>query len=525
MPVDLNRYRKEVESGLSNESAQMDLAAERQDFYDFKGTHWARHFRRDAENTWDFQGRSKRASGFLRGCVEKLCGHMYTPGPSRRWVGQSGNAEPAQDHETPGAKLLQKVYQDNLIDSLMLRAEQLCTLNNVCAIQIDAGSATDENGDPVSDFDKKPITYRIWAREQFCVWTDPNYACTPIVVCIKDMYDTQKRYRLFSDTEVWEFRTKKQSPGFFGGQATAGGTAPYPVTPAPIPHDYGCLPFTFIHYELPLQDFEVVAVGDFLWKAEINIDDRLMRVDEAINKHINPIPIAEGTPEGWKPIVQPMRFIRLPGPEMVPTDNGFQTGEKSDMRFVQAQIDVGGAWDDLDKYLKLARETVDCDTAYSEEQVALATGIAMMLKQEPLLKRAEKRRAIFKVYEEDLAKRTLTCVGNHYGKQEYAVETNQGHLVCGWPAPRLAILTQDVMDLSIEKIQNGYSSHLMEIENLLGMDRDQALEYMEQIKIDTEEAAKLMPDAVAATAPADPEAQKQHELALIAAKQNGGSNS
>jgi len=358
MPVNLEPYRKEVEGGLSNESKQMDLAMERQDFYDYKGGHWEKYFRRDAETSWDFQGRSKRSSGFLRECIDKLTQHLYSPGPARRWVGQATNKENDAKTESEGAKFLQKVYQDNLIDSLMLECEKLSTLNNACAIQIDAGTEYDEDGEPVSNYDKKPICYRVWGREQFCVWTDPNSASTPIVVCVKDMYDTQKRYRLFSDAEVWEFRTKKQSPGVAGGMPTSGGTAPYPVTPAPIPHDYGCLPFTFIHGVLPIRDFEVVAEGDFLWKAEINIDDRLMRLDESINKHINPVAWVTGAPPNWKVLIQPQRFISLPGAEPYPGEEGMSEGTPAQIGYLEAHIDVAGAWDDLERFIKQSLEAV-----------------------------------------------------------------------------------------------------------------------------------------------------------------------
>ena len=523
MKVNLNNYRKEVESGLQNESRQMDRALEKQEFYDYRGHRWEKYFRREAETTWDFQGRSKRGSGFLRECVEKLCQHLYSPGPARRWVGQEGDAEEPSDKETEGATFLQKVYQDNLIDSLMLECEKLSTLNNVCAIQIDAGSDTDDEGNRISDFDKKPITYRVWGREQFCVWTDPDSASTVQVVCTKDMYDTQKRYRLWSDTEVWEFRSKKQAPAVAGGMPTSGGTAAYPITPAPVPHDYGTLPFTFIHYDLPIRDFEVVAPGEFLWQAEISIDDRLMRLDESINKHANPVPYAKGVPPGWKPLIQPMRFIRLPGREPMMTATGVEEGGDSEMGFLEAHIDVSGSWEDLERYIRQCLEAVGIpENAVKMQPIAATSGIALIVEQEPLIRRAEKRRSVFKNYEEDLARRTLICAGNHYGIPGYVAETNQGHITLGWPAPRLAVMTQDAFDLELAKISSGFQSHLMAVQNMYGMSRDEALEYLKQVSLDQKETEPLYPEAVATTAPTDPEQQRQHELALIEAKQGNG---
>jgi hypothetical protein len=523
MPVNLNKYAAEVQAALPNESKEMDLARERQDFYDYKGAQYEKYFRRDAETAFDFQGRSKRQSGFLRECIDKLCSHLYAPGPARRWVGQETSTEDAEPTETPGAEFLGRVWQDNQIDSIMLECEKLSTLNNVCAIQIDAGTEYDDQGNRVSNFEEKPICYRVWGREQFCVWTDPDSAAEVEVVCTKDMYDTQKRYRLWSDTEVWTFLTKKQEPGLAGGQATSGGRVAYPTTPRPVPHDYGCLPFSFIHYELPLRDFEVVASGDFLWKAEICIDDRLMRMDEAISKHLAPIAWAKGVPPAWKMHVMPGRFIQLPSREPVMTDQGVQEAGDSDIGYLEAHVDVASSWDDLERYIKQCLEAVGIpENAVKMQPIAATSGIALIVEQEPLLKRAERRRAMFKVYEDDLSKRTLICAGNHYGKPEFVAETNQGHLAASWPSPRLAVQTQDMLDLEISKVSNGLQSHLMMLQNVNGCTRDEAIELIKQITLDQDETAGLYPEAVATTAPTDPEAQRQHELAMISAKQGNG---
>ena len=486
----------------------MDLALERQAFYDYEGLRYERHFRRDAETTFDFVGRSKRIGGFLRQCVEKLCAHLYSPGPARRWS------------EDAGDEFLQTVWKDNLLNSLMLEADKLSTLNGWCGIQIDAGSTTTEDGTRLSDYTNKPITYRVWGREQLCVWTDPESASTPQVVCTKDAYDAQIRYRLWSDTEVWTFLTNKQPPAVKGGIPTSDGNSP--VLRFKEKHDYGVLPFTFIHYDLPIRCFETVSAGEFLWKAGIHIDDRLMRLDEAINKHMNPVPWAKNVPETWKPIVQPMRFIRLPGGDMVPTDNGFEVAEGAELGFLQAMIDVASAWDDLSRYIRQCLAAVGMENEFSMEQIDLASGVALMLKQEPLIKRSENRRTTFAVYEEDLAKRTLICAGNHYGKPELVSQTELGHLTAGWPRPRLAVVTTDILDVGIAEVQNGLKSHLMLIQDTYGIGRDEALALLEQMKEDDADVAKIMPEVAAVNAPQDPQeaADQEHQrnLEAIAAK-------
>jgi hypothetical protein len=391
MPTDLSLYRSEVEAGLPNEAPAMDEALERQAFFDYDGFRYERRFRRDAESSFDFAGRSHRASGFLRECIEILCEHLYSPGPARRWS------------EKAGDKLLQRVYADNLIDALMLEADQLSTLNDWCGIQIDPGAG---------DYAAKPITYRLWGREDLAVWPEAENSNIPAVVCTKDKFDEQTRYRLWSDTEVQTFLTPKLKVA-----QTSGGRVAVPDGP-PVAHGYGCLPFSFDHYKLPVRDFNTTGIGRLLWKAEVHIDDRLSRVDESIHKHINPIPVAEGMPADWKPIIEPGRFIRVPREGMTPgPSGGYERGEFARLYYLQATIDVAGAWEDLTNYINRVLEAARVPlSAARMEQQGVASGISLMVEQEPLLKRAEQRRGAKRVMESDLARKTLVVCRNHYGR-------------------------------------------------------------------------------------------------------------
>jgi len=511
--IDLNKYREEVETGLEGETEAMDRARERKDFYDYDGKKYNKYFRRDSESWEDWHERSHRQSGFLRKCIDKLCANLYQPGPSRKW------SEPSGD------EFLQGVYRQNHINALMLEADKLSTLNTVIAIQIDAGDATlgyDEEGSPLSDYAVKPITYRLWEQQNFWAWTSPDDDRVVEAVCVKDMYDTQVRYRLWSDTEVWTFLTKLQQPGLKGGRPTSGGTAAELKTRKT--HDYGCLPFTFIHYDLPVNGFHSVkAPGNFLVTAEIAIDNRLMKTDESIDKHMNPLPWVKGADENLKIIKGPLRFLRLPREQGQFTDQGYQPGDHVEIGQLEMHIDVAGCWDDLDKYDRLSMEAVGLPlSSIRMEQMGVASGIALMVEQEPLLKRAEGRRSTFKVYECDLGKRTLTCAGNHYGKPALLKAAETGDHALAWPTPQLAVMTQDLFDLELQKVQQGVSSHIMLIMKTYNVGRDEALEIAKQIKEDAEELAKLYPEMAAANAMPDPkadaEAEHERNLELTEAK-------
>lgn len=470
-PIDLGPYAREVERGLQNEKNGLDAAMERQNFFDYDGERWESKFKRDAESSFDYQGRPHRPSGFLRQCVEILCEHMYCPGPSRTWT------------DKPGRDFLDKVYADNLVDAVMAEAETLGTLNDCAAIQIDAGLGV---------YDDRPISYKLWGKEQFVAWPDPEDATKPGVVCTIDRYDLRTRFRLWNTAEVRTFLTKK-------AEDTAGGTAAEQDGP-PLPHDYGCLPFVLCHYKLPVRDMVVSSPGKLVHKAEIRIDNRLNFLDEAVTKHINPVPVAEGVPADWKPVVEPMRFIRMPLAAPRPGEKGgYEPGEFARLYFLQPQVDVAGAWADLTGYMNqvFRAARVPISAVLIEEQPGVISGIALLLLEAPLFKRARKRRGIWSVYENDLARRTLLCAGNHYGMPELVNSARKGRLVLGWPQPTIPVPTEDTLKLLQEEVGSGFKSHLMALQQWYGVSRDEALVLIEQIKTDTDELKKVFPDIAA----------------------------
>jgi hypothetical protein len=507
-PVNLKRYADEIVGGLRNEKLMMSEAKKRQAFYDYEGFQYANEFKRDAETAFNFQGRSHRGSGFLRECIDKLCAHLYSPGPVRRWS------------ESAGDDFLQEVYEDNLIDSLMLEADKLSTLNDTIAIQIDAAEG---------DFALKPITYRLWGREEIAIWTDPDCACKPIVCCTKDTYDGQTRYRLWSDREVQTFLTKQENPAVAGGLPTAGGRAPVATGP-PEPHDYGCLPFSFISYTLPVRGFErVVAPGEFLTQAEIHIDNRLSLLDESIHKHLNPIPTAEGVPSDWKPVLQPLQFIRLPANEPVMGPAGMEPATFAKLSMLEIHIDIAGAWEDLRNYTRQCLEAVGIpESQVRMESIGVASGIALIVEQEPMIRRAKNRRTTFRVYENDLAERTLRCAGNHYGVSALVAAADNGQIALSWPQPDIAVNTPDKLEMSLEEEKSGTASYLMRMQKWYDCSRNEALEIVKQIQEDMKEVAAMAPELAMTNAPVDPqaeaEAQRQHELAMAGAMPNGQAN-
>jgi hypothetical protein len=278
-----------------------------------------------------------------------------------------------------------------------------------------------------------------------------------------------------------------------------------------------------VHYELPIQQFYGVAIGEFLFKAEVSIDNRLMSLDESIGKYLNPIPVAEGVDALWKPNIEPGRWIRMP--RAAPTINAegnYEPGEFARLYYVQAEIQVTAAWEDLKDYIEQAIEAAGIPkSAVRMEQMGVASGISLIVEQEPLLKRAEGRRITYTTYEDDLGKRSLTCAGNHYGKPELLAAAEKGAIVAVWPQARLAVNTPDKLEMGMQEVQAGLKSHLQLIQDWYNVGREEALEIVKQIQEDTKELAKAFPEMAAANALPDPEKEHEQTLEQIAAKQKG----
>jgi hypothetical protein len=476
-PVNLKPFADECEAGLPNAKTDIDGAMKRQAFFDYDGFRYEADFKRDAESSFDYQGRSHRPSGFLRQCIEILTEDVYAPGPSREWQDEAGDA------------LLQQVWRDNHIDPLMSEAERLCTLNDVAAIQIDAGDG---------DYTAKPITYRLWGREQFHCWTDPDDVTRPVAVVTLDKYDMQTRYRLWNELEVITFLTKKASE-------MKGGRVAYQVG-APEPHDYGCIPFTFVPYTLQIRDFWVSSIGELLGKVEIAIDNRLSTLDESISKHMNPIPVAEGVPDAWKPIVEANRFMRMPlaAPRIGPT-GGYEPGERARIYFLDRRIDVSGAWLDCENYMNAALTAARVPlSAARMEQAGVASGISLLVEHAPLLKRARKRQGAYKIHETSLGRKTLVCAGNHYGKPELVAAAAAGDLLLGWPQASVPIQTPDQLEMVQAEIRTGFKSYFAGLQQWYGIGHDEAVQMAKSIEADNKELATVAPSLVA-TAENEPE--------------------
>ena len=455
---------KEVESGLRSHRPRLASAIENQAFYDLESDRYQP--RREAETEFDFAGRPRRQSGFVQQAVDRLCEHTYNPGPQRTVVGD-GVAD----------TLLTRVYDTCHIDCVMQHAECQATLNDVCAVQVKCTNDPD-----------KPIDLQLWGADEFTVFTDPDDPREAFAVVTIDRYNERTRYRLWFEDEVRTYLTDQYSK-----DKTAGARMAIPQGQGE-PNTYGCIPFAFLHYRAPVRQFWTPGPGTFLRKAELRINDRLSELDELIQKYSRPIGVFRNVSPTFTPEIGPGRFMRLCRGGTGYTGEGYADGGEPDASYLQAELAIEGIWLDLEKYIKQVATAVDLPyTALELDYQDASSGIALIIKASPLLTRARQRRPIYQLAEMCLARKILTCAGNHYGTAGLAEQARKLELLLSWAEPRIPIPGPDRDQSDEWEMQVGIKSRVTVCMERYGLTREQAIEHIKQVAQDEEDAKAILP--------------------------------
>jgi hypothetical protein len=453
----------EVKSGLRNERDRIAEAAENQAFFDLCGQDFVP--RREAETEFDYSGRPKRVSGFCRQAISRLCQHTYNPGPSR-----SASDAPAAD------KLLQTVYEQCHIDMVMNEAERLSTINNVACIQIVA------TGD-----EEQPIDLQLWGSDEFAVFLSPDDPRKPLAVVLIDKFDAHIRYRLWFPDLVYTFSTKKLER-----DETTGGVEAVQIGDA-TPNPYGCLPFSFVHYEAPVRRFWTPCPGTFVRSAEDSVNDRLSKIAEGLDKFFGPISLFINVSPEFNPEVGPGRFLRLMRSSNYDGD-GFEGSGDPDAKYLQAELAVEQAWHDLREFMGQISEAVDLPAnALRLDYQDAPSGISLIIKTFPLLSRARQRRPIFQFAETQLARTVCQCVGNFYRQSDLLAASKQLRMLLSWPEPNIPIPGQERDDSDSWELAQRTKSRVMVVAQRYGLNRDQALDHLKKVEEDEAAANALLP--------------------------------
>lgn len=457
--MDYRSVEQEVLGGLKNERHRLDRAKESLAVYrgDFAAY--------EQEERWQFDsdGKSTRDLPLMSQIIDNLCRYLYRQDPVRQVPGN----EQAEE-------FLNKVYKQNKLTAVWQTCDRYTHASDIFGFQV-GGTANPD----------RPVKIVAWPADSIAVWCDPDDPLVPYAVCTLDMYDNQRRYRLWTAETVKTYLTKKTGYGM-----TAGGTAP--ALAASEPNPYKVLPFAFAHYSVPTITFCGGGPGDLIADMNLHVNRRLRLLADAIRYISKPVGVLEGvSPDFTVPKnLKPGEWLKLP-PGRIDA-RGDEV--KPEAKYLTPPLDfVTKEWDDINNYMDLTLQSVGVPPAAMRlTQTSARSGFSIVAEQAPLMLYAKNRANVFKYFEEDLARVTLQVASAHLnghgiasGHLDKALEDFSLNVRYAEPKPDIS--SQDRRDQDTFLLDLGLQSRVQLAMEYFGLSRDESLEHLKQVKEDEAE--------------------------------------
>jgi hypothetical protein len=459
---------------------------------DFFGMRNLKHLEaRESETPKDFEWRPKQFSRMTRRAVRCLTNDLYSPGPTRKVEGS-----------TEADSFLQDLYEKRHINALMQRADRKATLNGTCAVQV---VATGNEDDPES----APLRLYLWGRDEFHAFAkEDDPCCIEAVVTWSVVEQEGKKFRRY---EVWTaekhrvYETKPVDVRHW--TETSGGTAAQLKTDEA--NEYGCVPFAFVHNELPVDTFGAEGIGTALREANAEVDRMLSDLAELIQMYTGPKPFIRGVPSSFRFNDKAGRFQILKSTaESRDGDSNLQP----DPFYLQPEVNIESTWFHIREFanntfqdLEVPIEAVRGDLTGGSD----LSGVALAIKWEPLKKYVEARQPAFAVYETDLAKVCLRVAGTYYQMPGLVAASEDLSLTVEWPERQVGARTVESDQLDANDLADGLQSRIGLLMQRRGYTRQQAIEHLKQLAKDRKEEEQILgpmePPPQPGQPPGDPE--------------------
>ena len=468
MPVDIRAIESEILAGFSNEKNRLKDAYDNRRFYEgcfdeyptrIEGAHYSR---------FDF----RRTSRIMSRIVDTLCGHLYKKPPARKIPG-----------DKRGTDSLASIYRRNQMAAMWLFADRMTCVGDFATWQFAGGT------DPSA-----PVKIHLRDADQTIVWTDGSDATKAGAVGIIEMANGKRVLRLWTPDEVRTYQTDQREVSLPGQQS--GGTAYRLINRALNPYrdtdGAGILPFSFVHFNFPATTFYSGGIGRFLREMNDHLNYRLDSIGDAVRYLGKPIGVASGVSPGWTPPreVKPGMFINLNADGMGLDANG--GGDIGTLSYLLSGYDPSIDWTDINFWIDRSLEDANVPPGTIRFAEAAQSGIALIIKQGPLISFAENRRTPFAEYEASAARVALQVAASHLennnrdGKpfRAAADAIEAEGLLLAWP--RLQILPpgpeRDQADQW--ELDNGITSKIQLVMSRNDYSREQALEHLRQVALD-----------------------------------------
>ena len=481
--------REIVQFGLRSELGRLNAAQANLCFYegDFKNAPT-----RDRGNSAYDAARYPRHSLIMQRIVDVLSNTLYAEGPARRLVSPStkkvlGSLDGEGDREYEAATdWLNACYKRNRIDAMWQHADLLAVVSECAAFQVG-----------VTDDPDWPVEVELWDAGQFCVWFEGRKPLKPAAVAVLDVMDGRSRVRLYSSSSI---RTYLARP------------APEPVpmdSPLArdyrfdneIPNPYGVLPFSFVHFRMPLTKFWSGSPGNNLRAINDGINLSLTDTFDCIRYNLDPVLALFDVRPDYRPPapIKPGDVWNM----AAASDSTMEVAKHPDAKYLQSDPSfVEAHWQDTQSMIDHTLEMNGVPPSVIRmTQDSVKSGVAIVAEQLPLIQWANKRKRAFGYYEDELARLVLKVGSKHLGSQEddeyrataaglEMVSRNPG-LVLKWPNMYPRIPGEDTDradDFRLEKKLTSKTMLLMERECLT---REEAEERLDEIAKDLKREQEL----------------------------------
>lgn len=480
----LDRIDSEIRAGLGNETDRLDDALFNLEFY--RGNFSRFPPRLPGVSSKRFE----RTSPVMRRIVQTLTNNLYAEGPQRSLKAPDGGDEGAYK---AASEWLNAVYRANTMDAFWQEGDRMAAVGDFAAFQVKG------TRDP-----KKPVRVLLWRANELVAWLDPDDPLEPVAVATLDLVDNQRRLTLWTAESKQVYVTEKWSPGQPNG-ATA-----YKRVGPPVPHPYGVIPFSFVHFEFPTCYFYNDGPGTNLRNLNDGLNFAHTEGFDCVRFNLRPVIVGKNVRAGWRPPApsQPGDYWDLPA-----SGDGNEGDPKQEVDYLQADSSfVAAGWDDAQSFLdhSLSMHGVPPATVRLIQDSA-RSGVSIVAEQIPLILWAKSRQRPFACYEDSLAKLCLTVGAKHLEAQDFdeyratasqlALAADEPGLTLRWPSmyPKLPGEETDRADQwSLDNKLRSRTQILMERENLT---REEAEAQLEETAKDLEREQELFASATAEPEP------------------------
>jgi hypothetical protein len=383
MTLDVQSIESEVLAGLPNDRRRLDDAMFNLEFYNGDFSRFP--VRRPGEDDGDRS--RKRHSLIMQRIVNVLTANLYKEGPKRTIEGHDQAAD-----------WLGEIYRRNGVDALCQQADRWSMVSEVAAFQAEPSANPD-----------KPVRVRLWDASQFLAWSSPDEPTEAAAVAVIDRFDNSRRLRLYTDAEVRVYRTGKLGVG-----QTSGGTAYRLVEARPNP--LGFLPFSFVHFNLPICDFWSGGPGCYLRSVNDVANAALTDGFDSLSVNLLPVLLLSNVRPGYSPgRARPGAVWELPADKNDVADGG----KEPKAEYLQADPGyIAAGWEDLQNYLDHVMEMMGVPpAAVRMVQDSARSGVSIVAEQIPLITWAEGRQRPAAYYEQALARLVMKVGAKVYGGQ------------------------------------------------------------------------------------------------------------